>query len=68
MAMPSDRAPNRDTEALSRLRRFVDKTRKVDDRQDAPGLAACKRSAITPAESAYDDDGDGPITTRWAAG
>jgi len=66
--MPSDRAPNLDTEAWTRLRRFVDKTKKVDDRHDAPGLVACKRAAITPAESAYADDDDGPITTRWAAG
>ncbi|MEI9949631.1 MAG: hypothetical protein WDO74_11790 [Pseudomonadota bacterium] len=68
--MPPHDASTRERDAWSRLRRFVDQTNGSDDGRDRPGLASCKRAAITPATAtAYDnDDDDGPITTRWAVG
>jgi hypothetical protein len=65
--MPPHDASNRDSDAWSRLRHFVDKTDSLDNGRDRPGLASCKRAPIAPVAPAYDDD-DGPITTRWAVG
>jgi hypothetical protein len=66
--MPPHDASNRDSDAWSRLRQFVDKTNSIDNGRDRPGLANCKRAPVAPPASTYDDDDDGPITTRWAVG
>ncbi len=65
--MPPHDASNRDSDARSRLRRFVDKTHGIENGRDRPALASCKREPVDPVNSAYDDD-DGPITIRWATG
>jgi hypothetical protein len=66
--MPPHDSSNRDSDAWSRLRQFAEKTKAVDHGRDRPGLANCRRIPEAPAVSAYDDDDDGPITTRWAVG
>jgi hypothetical protein len=67
--MPPHDASNRDNDAWSRLRQFVDKTNSIDNGRARPGLASCKRAPVATASTAYDDDDDdGPITTRWAVG
>jgi hypothetical protein len=59
----------RDSDALSRLRHYVDRTKIIDDRRERPGPASCKRLIIEAAAPVYEDEDDeGPITTRWAAG
>jgi hypothetical protein len=66
--MPPQDAPNRDSDAWSRLRHFVDKTKRSHDGGNRPALANCKGSSSNSAGSVYDDEDEGPITTRWAAG
>jgi hypothetical protein len=66
--MPPHDASNRDSDARSRLRHYVEKTKSIDD-GERPGLASCPRvstAAVIPAHDEADDDG--PITTRWAVG
>lgn len=67
--MPPHDAPNRNGDAWARLRQYEEKTNKVENGRGRaqPGLVSSKRSAVSPASSAYDED-EGPITTRWAAG
>jgi hypothetical protein len=67
--MPPHDADDRDRDAWSRLRQFAEKTNGIDSSRDRPGPASCRRAVITPVVSAYEEDeDDGPITTRWAAG
>ena len=66
--MPPHDATNRDSDAWSRLRQFAEKTNAIDNGRDRPGPASCRRAKIAPIEAALDDEEDGPITTRWAAG
>jgi hypothetical protein len=66
--MPPHDSSNRDSDSWSRLRRFVDKTNGIDNGRERPGLSSCKRPLNAQVVSAYDDEDDGPITTRWAAG
>jgi len=53
---------------MTRLRKYVEKNNQAEQGRDRPGIASCKRPAVAPAASAYDDEDDGPITTRWAVG
>ncbi|MEI9938111.1 MAG: hypothetical protein WDO69_12900 [Pseudomonadota bacterium] len=46
----------------------MNETNGIEIGRDRPGLASCKRAPIAPVAPAYDDDDDGPITTRWAVG
>jgi len=66
--MPPHDASNRNSDPMARLRKYVEKTNQVDERRDRPGIVSCKRAAQAPAASAYDDEDDGPITTRWSVG
>ena len=67
--MPPHDASNRESDAWSRLRRFVDQSNSAESKRDRPGLANCKRTTSSPIVTSYeDDDDDGPITTRWAVG
>ncbi len=66
--MPPHDASSRDSDAWSRLRHFMNETNGIEIGRDRPGLASCKRAPIAPVAPAYDDDDDGPITTRWAVG
>jgi len=68
--MPPHDASDRNGDAWARLRRYEEKTIKVENGRERvrPGLVSSKRSVVSPASSAYDDEDDGPITTRWAAG
>jgi hypothetical protein len=65
--MPPHDASNGNSDSWSRLRKYVEKTNAVDNR-DRPGLASCKRPLNAPPAPVHDDEDDGPITTRWAAG
>ena len=68
--MPPHDASNRNSDAWARLRHYVEKSNTVDNGRDRPGLANCKRAKVAPIAPGYDhdDEDDGPITTRWAAG
>lgn len=66
--MPPDDASNRNRDAWDRLRQYVEATNTAESSRARPGLANCKRTAAAPASTSYDDDDDGPITTRWAVG
>ena len=64
--MPPHDFSNRDSDAWSRLRHFVDMTKCVDNGRGRPGLTNCQHPLTVPVVSAYEeDDEDGPITTRW---
>jgi len=65
--MPPHDASNRNSDAWARLRQYVEKASDADPRRARPGVVSCKRPVL-PAVSAYEDEDDGPITTRWAAG
>ena len=67
--MPPHDASNGNRDSWSRLQAYVDKTKAAESR-DRPGLATCKRpvKAQPVATPVHDDEEDGPITTRWAAG
>jgi len=67
--MPPHDASNRDSDARSRLRHYVEKTKSSDHGRERPGLTSCPRVSTSPVVSAYEEtDDDGPITTRWAVG
>jgi len=66
--MPPDDPSKRDSDARSRLRHFVEKTANHHSGRDRPGLTSCKQAPSAPVATAFADDDDGPITTRWAVG
>jgi hypothetical protein len=68
MAMPPHDASDRNSDALTRLRQFVENSNALDEGRNGPGPVSCKRPLIAPAVSAYADDDEGPITTRWGVG
>jgi len=67
--MPPHDAAIRDSDAQSRLRQFVEKTDRIDNGKDRPGLVRGRRSTAAQLTPVYEEnDDDGPITTRWAVG
>jgi hypothetical protein len=68
VAMPPYDASNRNSDDWARLRQYVESMNTVDKGRDRPGPVSCKRPQSAPAVSAYDEDDDGPITTRWGVG
>jgi hypothetical protein len=66
--MPPHDASSRKSDALARLRQYVESSNTLDEARDRPGPVSCKRPLIAPTASAYADDEEGPITTRWGVG